>query len=138
MLREVHEHILGELNQSSRTDTIFVVTAILFNLVVLGINSAVAGEAGDNGNSASDWILVVFMIMTVLVNLIAIIALQTGRKTRTRLLGGLVKMYEDNDVSRYYDAGLLGDYSVRYTLFTGVILLLAVTAVTVPLIVRWA
>ncbi len=36
MLTEVHDHIINELGQSSRTDTIFVVTAIIFNLIVLG------------------------------------------------------------------------------------------------------
>ena len=46
MLNQVHEHIVSELQQNARTDTIFVVTAIVFNLIVLGINSAVAGEAG--------------------------------------------------------------------------------------------
>jgi len=28
MLNQVHDHIVSELNQSSRTDTIFVVTAM--------------------------------------------------------------------------------------------------------------
>ena len=45
MLERVHEHIVDELGQSARTDTIFVVTAIIYNLVVLGVNSAVASEA---------------------------------------------------------------------------------------------
>ena len=38
MLKEVHQHIVQELQQSSKTDTIFVISAILFNLAVLGIN----------------------------------------------------------------------------------------------------
>jgi hypothetical protein len=33
MLKQVHDHIIGELNQGARTDTIFVVTAVLFNLM---------------------------------------------------------------------------------------------------------
>ena len=31
MLSQVHEHIVKELGESSRTDTIFVLTAIVFN-----------------------------------------------------------------------------------------------------------
>ena len=44
MLGQVHDHIVSELGESSRTDTIFVLTAIIFNLIVLGINFGVATE----------------------------------------------------------------------------------------------
>ena len=38
MLERIHEHIVSELGHSSRTDTIFVVVAILFDLIVaLGV-----------------------------------------------------------------------------------------------------
>ena len=47
MLKQVHEHITSELQQNARTDTIFVVTAIVFNLIVMGVNSGVAGEAAS-------------------------------------------------------------------------------------------
>jgi len=73
MLKQVHEHITSELQQNTRTDTIFVVTAIVFNLIVLGINSAVAGEAAStNANPSNDFILVVFIIMSLLVNGISV------------------------------------------------------------------
>lgn len=137
MLQQVHDHIVSELGQSSRTDTIFVVTAIVFNLVVLGISSGVAGSASrDNGSASSDAILGVFIVMTVLVNFIAVVALQAGRRTRRRLLEGLVAMYKDNDVDKYYNPSLLSDYGTRYLLFSGVVILLACTAIAVPLIVR--
>ncbi|MGD8531629.1 MAG: hypothetical protein PVG97_11660, partial [Syntrophobacterales bacterium] len=72
MLKQVHEHIVSELQQNARTDTIFVVTAIAFNLIVLGINSAVAGEAESaQAGSSNDLILAVFVIMSLLVNAIA-------------------------------------------------------------------
>jgi O-antigen/teichoic acid export membrane protein len=44
MIERVHEHLTGELKQNARTDTVFVLAAILLNLVLLGINSSVAGE----------------------------------------------------------------------------------------------
>ena len=83
-----------------------------------------------------DILLVVFMILLLLVNGIAIIALSVGKQTRQKLLKGIVEMYKDNGVDKYYDLDLLGNYNVRYLLFTGVILCLAVTAVVVPLIIR--
>jgi len=35
MIQRVHEHIIEELRTNTRTDTIFVLTAILLNLVTL-------------------------------------------------------------------------------------------------------
>jgi hypothetical protein len=138
MLTQVHDHIVSELGQSSRTDTIFVITAIVFNLVVLGINSAVAGSAsGLRDTTAPDLILTVFVVMTLLVNIIAVSALYVGRRTRRRLLEGLISMYSDNDVDKYYNPSLLSDYGSRYLLFTGVIILLGLTSIVVPLIVRF-
>ena len=137
MLERVHQHIVDELGQSARTDTIFVVTAVIFNLIVLGINSAVASEGADNGSStASDLILGVLIAMSLLVNAISIAALFFGRQTRNKLLSGLLAMYHDHDVERYYDPTLLTNYGKRYLLFTGVILSLALTGIAVPLIVR--
>ena len=83
MIKKVHEHILGELQQSARIDTIFVVTAVLFNLIVLAINSAVAGNAvSKNPSSSDDFVLTIFIIMSLIVNSVAITALLTGKNTR--------------------------------------------------------
>ena len=138
MLEQVHDHIVSELGQSSRTDTIFVVTAIIFNLIVLAINSGVSVAATEEkATTTYDMILVVFIVMTVLLNIIAVAALNLGRRTRGMLLGGLVAMYHDNDVDKYYDPSLVSNYGVRYLLFTGVIVTLAITAILVPLIIRF-
>jgi len=138
MLNQVHDHIVSELNQSSRTDTIFVVTAILFNLIVLGINSSMADAAARrSGDTVDDIVLIVFIIMTLLINTIAIAALNLGKRTRKTLLDGLVKMYSDNNVEKYYSPSLLSNYNARYLLFSGVVGTLALTAIAVPLIIRF-
>jgi hypothetical protein len=138
MLNQVHDHIVSELNQSSRTDTIFVVTAIAFNLIVLGINSGVADAAsGRSGDTVNDIVLIVFIIMTLLMNTIAISALNLGKRTRQMLLDGLVTMYRDNEVEKYYDPAIMSNYNARYLLFSGVIGTLALTAIAVPLIIRF-
>ncbi len=138
MLNQVHDHIVSELSQSSRTDTIFVVTAIAFNLIVLGINSGVADAAsGRSGDTVNDIVLIVFIIMTLLINAIAISALNLGKRTRQMLLDGLVSMYRDNEVEKYYSPSLLSNYNARYLLFSGVIGTLALTAIAVPLIIRF-
>ncbi len=138
MLNRVHDHIVSELGQSSRTDTIFVVTAIAFNLIVLGINSSVADAAsGRSGDTVDDIVLTAFIIMTLLINAIAISALNLGKRTRQMLLDGLVTMYRDNEVEKYYDPSIMSNYNARYLLFSGVIGTLALAAIAVPLIIRF-
>lgn len=138
MIDKVHDHIVSELGQSSRTDTIFVVTAIVFNLITLAINSAVSDAAVESdASSSADLVLAVFMMMTVLLNVIAVVALYLGRRTRKMLLNGLVAMYQDNDTEKYYDPSLVSNYGTRYLLFVGVIITLALTSITVPLIIRF-
>ena len=137
MLKEVHEHILSELQQSSRTDTIFVVSAVIFNLVVLGINWSVAAPDRNQIHPASDDIILSMLIAaTILINLFVVRALLTGRDTRKKLLNGLVTMYKDNNVEKYYDDSLLSAYGFRYKLFVAVLLILAVIAIFVPLLMR--
>ena len=82
-------------------------------------------------------IIAVFIVMTVLLNVVAVAALVLGRRTRGILLGGLVAMYRDNDVDKYYEPALMSNYGIRYLLFAGVIATLAVTAIVVPLIIRF-
>ena len=138
MLGQVHDHIVSELGESSRTDTIFVLTAIVFNLIVLAINSGLSLAATEEeATTTYDLVLAVFVVLTVLVNIIAVAGLMMGRRTRGTLLGGLVAMYRDNDVDKYYDPTLISNYRVRYLLFTGAIVTLAITAITVPLIIRF-
>jgi hypothetical protein len=138
MLNKVHDHIVSELGQSSRTDTIFVVTTIVFNLIVLGVNSSVSAIAVDTTNSlASDLVLAVFILMTLILNGIAVTALNLGRKTRQLLLDGLVGMYRDHDTEKYYNPNLVANYGTRYTLFVAVILILGLTSIVVPLIIRF-
>lgn len=137
MLKQVHEHVVSELQQSARTDTVFVVSAVLFNLVVMGINWGVASGTRDNSHPPqNDWIMGLLIVATVLVNYFSFRALITGRQTRRKLLGGLIAMYQDNGVDKYYDPSLLDAYGNRYKLFVAVIAILAAVSIVVPLIER--
>lgn len=137
MLEKLHDQITSELSQSSRTDTIFVVTAIIFNLVVLGINSALSAVAADVETLQSNLIFIVLLIVTLLINSASFSALLIGRRTRNKLLEGIIKMYQDNQVDQYYPEDLLKTYGTRYLLFAAVIVLLGITAIVVPLIIRY-
>ena len=137
MLKEVHEHVVSELQQNAKTDTVFVVTAVLFNLIVLGINWGVASDShSGEGKAVNDFILALMIIATLFINAFATRALIAGRQSRQKLVSGMIAMYKDNGVDKYYDASLLDTYAARYKLFMSVLAALALIAIVVPLFER--
>ena len=113
MIERVHEHILTELQQNTRTDTIFIVAAILINLLTLAINSEVAEQSRNDVSNTI--IMFIFISLSIVVNLVVIIGLLKGKQARSRLLNGLIKMYKDQGVEGYYDPALLSGYSSDIT-----------------------
>ena len=139
MIERVHEHIITELQTNTRTDIIFIITAIILNLITLGINSGIAAGArgGNNGGGGTLNILMfTFIALLIVVNLVAEIGLIKGRQTRVKLLNGLLKMYKDQGVEGYYDLTLLGDYKTRYNLFMFAVLFTGLIALIIPFIIR--
>lgn len=134
MLEQVHKHIISELQQNTRTDIIFILTAIFLNLLSLGINSAMASDSRDE----TDLFVVMFILvaLVLVVNTIVIIGLLKGKQTRTKLIGGLIEMYEDQNVSGYYDKSLLTNYNTRYNLFILTVVFIGSIAIAIPFIVR--
>ncbi len=133
MIERVHEHIISELQQNGRTDTIFVITAILLNLVALGIN---AGVAAAGNNVTQTIVMIMFTILIIVVNFVVILGLQRGKQTRQKLIEGILKMYRDQGVDGYYDESLLGHYEMRYNLFMLVVIVTGIVAIVVPYVVR--
>ena len=132
MIEKVHDHIIDELDTNTRTDLIFVLTGIVLNLIILGINSAIASGGGDGATITIFGALVVLLLV---VNLVVEVGLIKGRGTRKKLLDGILKMYKDQNVEGYYDPSLLGDYRVRYNLFMLVVLAFGLTALIIPFVV---
>ena len=133
MIERVHEHLLNELTTNTRTDTIFVITAIFLNLLTLGINSGVASSSSDR-DAVQTTIMFTFIALLIIVNFVAEIGLIRGRQTRAKILNGLLKMYKDQGVDGYYDPTMLTDYKTRYNLFILVVLFTGIVALIVPLI----
>ena len=132
MIERVHEHIIAELQQNTRTDTIFILTAILLNLLALGINSAVAS---NSDRDATTWIVFfTFVALVIVINFVVEIGLIKGKQTRIKLINGLLKMYKDQGVEGYYDASLLSNYTTRYNLFMLVVIVTGLIAIIVPLV----
>ena len=133
MIERVHEHIVNELGTNTRTDTIFVLTAIILNLITLGINS---GLASSSRNVTTTIVMFTFVALLIVVNFVAEIGLIRGRQMRGKLLDGLLKMYKDQGVEGYYDPSLLNDYQTRYNLFILTVLFTGLVAIIIPFVIR--
>ena len=131
MIEQVHKHIISELGTNSRTDTIFVLTGIILNLLVLGINSGIASGDPD---ATTIIVMLALVALLIVVNLIVEFGLIRSRQTRMKLLNGLIKMYKDQGVAEYYDQSLLSDYRTRYNLFMFGVLSIGVVALIIPFV----
>jgi len=134
MIEHVHNHITSELNQNTRTDTIFILTSIFLNLITLAVNSGISEESRTNNSSLI--VMFVFVSLIVLVNSVVVIGLIKGKETRKKLLRGLIAMYKDQNVDKYYDTSLLGNYNLMYNLFLMVVVSTGINAAVVPFILR--
>jgi len=134
MIEQVHKHIISELQQNTRTDIIFIITAIFLNLLALGINSSIAESSRDEANL----FIVMFIIVSlvIVVNLIVIFGLLKGKQSRSKLINGLLRMYKDQNVEGYYDSSLLVNYNTRYNLFILAVVFTGAIAVAIPFVVR--
>jgi len=134
MLEHVHNHIIKELEQNTKTDTIFILTSIVLNLITLGVNSGMIEKSRTEQSALM--VMFIFVVLIVVVNLVVIIGLLKGRQTRVKLTNGLIAMYKDQNVSKYYDESLLDNYNVRYNLFLMVVVCTGLIASVVPFIMR--
>ncbi|MEI6140382.1 MAG: hypothetical protein WCP85_14025 [Mariniphaga sp.] len=134
MIEHVHNHITSELQQNTKSDIIFILSSILLNLITLAVNSGMV-EKSRTDNSALA-VMFVFVFLLVVVNIVVIFGLLKGKETRMKLINGLLSMYKDQNVAKYYDETLLSNYNVRYNLFILVVICTGVIATIVPFIVR--
>jgi hypothetical protein len=87
-------------------------------------------------NTSSLIVMFVFVGLIVIVNLVVVIGLIKGKATHRKLLNGLLEMYRDQKVEKYYDVSLLGNYDLRYNLFILVVVFTGIIATIVPFILR--
>jgi len=135
MIEHVHTHITSELQQNTKTDTIFILSSITLNLIALAVNSGFSQNTQNNESTVLT-VMFLFVILILLVNIVAIVGLVKGRQTRSKLVNGLLTMYRDQNVAKYYDESLLGNYNIRYNLFIIVVVCTGAIATVVPFILR--
>jgi hypothetical protein len=134
MLVQVHNHITKELEQNTKTDIIFILAAIILNLITLAINAGLVEKSRTENSTLA--VMFVFVTLIIIVNIVVIFGLLKGRQTRMKLINGLIAMYRDENVAKYYDESLLGNYNVRYNLFIMVVICTGVIATIVPFMLR--
>jgi len=133
MLEKVYDHIIMDIKQNTRTDTIFIIVAMVLNLISLGINSGIASDDGP----ASTWTMVTMIVLVVVVNMVVIFGLLKGKDTRSKLINGLLKMYKDQNVDQYYDSSIVTNYDKRYLLFIMAVVTTGLTAIVITLILKF-
>ncbi len=134
MIEHVHKHITTELQQNTKTDIVFILSAIVLNLIILAVNSGFVNKS--RGDITYMYIMLLFVALLILLNLVVIFGLFKGKQTRAKLLNGLIKMYQDQNVDKYYDSSLLGNYNTRYNLFMMVVVLTGLISIVVPFVMR--
>ena len=134
MIEHVHTHITSELQQNTRTDIIFILSAIFLNLITLAVNAGMVEKSRTDTSALA--VMFLFVGLIVLVNLVVIIGLIKGKQTRMKLIKGLMSMYKDQQVDKYYDSSLMENYSVRYNLFIMVVVFTGLIATVVPFVLR--
>jgi uncharacterized membrane protein len=134
MIEHVHRHITSELQQNTKTDIIFILAAIVLNLIILAVNSGMVQKSRTDETYLI--VMFLFVALLLLLNLVVIFGLLKGKQTRTKLINGLIKMYQDQNVDKYYDSSLLGNYNTRYNLFMMVVVLTGLISIAVPFIMR--
>ena len=134
MIEHVHNHITSELQQNTKTDIIFILAAIILNLIILAVNASFVNKS--RGDETYLLIMFLFVAVLILLNIVVIFGLLKGKQTRAKLLSGLMSMYKDKDVEKYYDPSLLTNYNTRYNLFIMVVVLTGIVSIIVPFIMR--
>ena len=108
--------------------------AIVLNLVILAVNSGFVNKSREDQTFLI--IMFLFVALLILLNLVVIFGLLKGKQTREKLINGLLKMYKDQNVEKYYDSTLLGNYNTRYNLFMMVVVLTGLISIIVPFVMR--
>jgi hypothetical protein len=132
ILERLHDHIVQELQQNSRSETVFVSMAVALNLITVAVNS---GLAAAKDSPAANAVLVVTMALVLVVNWVAYGGLGKGRETKAKLLAGLIKMYEEEGVAKYYDLSLLELYTSRYRFYLVGVIATGVASLIIPVVV---
>lgn len=78
MLEQLHKHITAELNQNARTDIIFLLAAIVLNLILLAVSSGSIEQSRTKNTFLV--VLFIFVVLVILINIVAILDILKGKQ----------------------------------------------------------
>jgi hypothetical protein len=134
MIERVHQHLLSELERTTRADTVFVVCAVLFNLLALFISWTQVPTSTENYRSGSFGIYILTTLGIIVVSGAALKALQNGRATCESIHASLAQIYRDASVDKYVPDSLRAMGGSRFRLSVVVVAGTSVLAVAIPLL----
>ena len=141
MIEAIHKQLLAELDRAGRSDTVFILSGVSFNLLVLVINwiQAISIASTYRESIIVNYVIFfIFMTGTLLVSGACLLTLLNSRKICMEIHDALSKIYEDTEVAKYMPERMSELGAKRFTLSfivvggTGLIAV-AVPAVTVLL-----
>ncbi|GAB1264705.1 hypothetical protein [Aurantivibrio infirmus] len=131
MIEQIHKHLISEMEMASRGTTTFVICSVLFNVLVLAINSAVAlGKSG-----ASDIAFFIFMAGSLTITISAMVAISSSEKSCHLYHEALLAIYEDEGVFKYWPAELNTTNQRRNKLFSIAVFTIGSIAIVIPLLI---
>lgn len=136
MIEGIHRHLLSELDRAGRSDTVFVVAGVAFNLLVLFINWAQSGEMVNRDGELQLDVLTIFGIFlcgSILVSISCLLTLLNSRNICIKCNTSLNQIYEDAQVSKYVPADMLSLGKKRFLLSCVVVGGTGLLAIVVPI-----
>lgn len=124
-----------------------VVIAIVLTFLLMGMASGFASSvlrytynsatktSGHSYNPYFLTLMIASILAIIVIDFFTIYALMTNKAKRARLADGLMKIYQEEGVSQYYDGSSLKISETRYNLYAIVLATLGVMGVITPLLV---
>ena len=132
MIETIHKQLMSELDRAGRADTVFVVSGVLFNILVLFVNWVQAAAlANEQGN------LMIYLLFTagsLLISCTALLALINSRRICNSVHASLQQIYVDHNVAHYLPPGLGTLGNKRFILSFIVVGGTGLLAVVIPLL----
>jgi len=132
MIEKIHDNLVSELDRSSKSDTVFIISAVLFNMLVMFINWTQASSLSNGRGSIA--IFLVFLVGVLVVSGVALFSLINSKKICIRCHEALEKIYEKNGVSEFLPPEMKNFGNKRFVLSFIVVAGTALISVLVPVI----
>ncbi|KRA54309.1 hypothetical protein ASD77_06735 [Pseudoxanthomonas sp. Root65] len=132
MIEAIHKQLMSELDRAGRADTVFVVSGVLFNILVLFVNWAQASSLSEGRGNLMIYLL--FTAGSLLISCTALLALINSRRICNSVHSALEQIYKDQNVAHYLPKGLSTLGNKRFILSFIVVGGTGLLAVIIPLL----